>query len=72
MVVTLKKIRAMVAASNGLDVRTVRAQWVQRPCSITYPTGLKGMVGSVLISAPGFNTTELPVSADAYQVWVGR
>jgi hypothetical protein len=39
-------------------------EWVQKPKHVTYPTGVRGWIGRVRQSAPGYRARERIVDAD--------
>lgn len=61
---TLTKVRQMIARSSYVPAKDVTVKWVAKPRLVTYPTGLVGYTATVEVSAPGFRTRKMYVSAD--------
>lgn len=61
---SLSDIRRAVSARHP-GVR-VTVKWSARMRRVTYPTGVRGHIGRVVLSAAGFRSREYIVSADSH------
>ena len=68
---TLKKIRQMVAKGNGLNVKELSIEWVERPRTLkNQRTGWTWRQARVRVQAPGFRATTMTATMDADGIMV--
>ena len=65
--ITLARIARII---KGKDDVTPEVSWVTKMRNVTYPTGLKGRLGKVLVRAEGYRTRTMIVNQDSEGVWV--
>jgi len=61
MKLTLKRIANMVEKNNECKANV---SWVEKMRTVVYPTGIKGRIGKVRVSAEGFKTKIMVVDQD--------
>ena len=57
------KAEALLRKAHPDAVLTIT--WVQSPRRVTYPTGLKGIYGTMRVAAPGYRTRLMIADHDA-------
>jgi len=57
--VTLSKIKKMLAVDDATVI------WIEKMRHVTYPTGVKGRLGKVQVSAPGYQTRTMIIDQDS-------
>jgi len=65
--VTLARIARLIGTEGQ---NTPSVSWVEKMRNVTYPTGLKGRLGKVLVSAEGYRTRTMIVDQDSEGLWV--
>jgi hypothetical protein len=61
MNITLTRLARNLERSTGV---LPQVEWVEKMRSVTYPTGLKGRTGAIRVTADGYRTKVMRVSAD--------
>lgn len=54
----------VIRQANSDAAVVLKIAWINGPAKVTFPTGLRGWVGTVVLTAPGFRTRRMFVDAD--------
>jgi len=65
--VTPRQVKAQAERMlrTGYPDADLTLEWIKTPRRVTYPTGLKGIYGTLRVSAPGYRTRLMIVDNDA-------